>query len=441
MSETKGGEFWIDGDETHKVPGTLTYGSGMTCTLELSGQLKDWSRNAEMQTILGLVDGGMQCVTLRDCLECSASGFMGTPGATQKYICHQVFKGKLMFLGGEQIDAESLTVSMWPLQEWLSGSNLVEFDWSTTSREPRSANFLPDECITIPGCRSENLDFTVEIWRSAGLSSGWNRKGNWLKAEPLSWVRLIPAEQVPVESLTKLVFRLQQLLTVLVNVPAVVNSVSFISPLEVDPGRNWYKNVELFAEWRGGRGEDDAQIRIYDGVGIGESGSDIIREWFRVCDGYGPAVDWLLSHYFTPHIPVDLRFNAAFTSVERLLSQCLGPYRPGRPGGYGKGEARASVPSLIQFIERASLSETCYFKDMDCGERRDWADRVMKIRDNYTAHLDWGENTLEPDGEEFAQQSEVLTCLGVGFLMSQMKIPRAVITEVLDRRLRDRIIV
>ena len=119
--------FWIDGDETHKVPGTLTYGSGITCTLELSGQLEDWSRNAEMQTILGLVDGGMQCVTLRDCFALSASGFRGMPGATQKYICHQVFKGKVMFIGGEQIDAEGVDcfdVAIGGMVEWEQFSRI-----------------------------------------------------------------------------------------------------------------------------------------------------------------------------------------------------------------------------------------------------------------------------------------------------------------------------
>ncbi len=103
MSETKRGEFWIDGDDTCKVQGTLTYGSDILSTLDLSGHLGEWE--AGMQNILGRLEG-QQCVTLRNCFVTSTtSRFM--PGTTQKYICNDVSKGKLMFPNGEQIYAES----------------------------------------------------------------------------------------------------------------------------------------------------------------------------------------------------------------------------------------------------------------------------------------------------------------------------------------------
>ena len=441
MSETKRGEFWIDGDDTCKVQGTLTYGSDILSTLDLSGHLGE--REAGMQNILGELEG-QQCVTLRNCFVTSTTSLF-MPGTTQKYICNDVFKGKLMFLNGEQIYAESLTVSMSPLVEWSREKNLVEFDWPATIWETQSANFLPNECITIQGCRSETLDFTVEIWRSAGLITGENQKGKWLKAEPRSWFKLVPSGETPVESLIALVPKLQLMLTMLVNVPAVVNQVSFRTPFDVEPGQDWIRDVEFFTQWeRDARGEDDARLRIYDSVFMCQAGQDITRKWFTLHDDYHPAVNWLLlSHYFTPPLRVDMRFDAAFKSVERLLSQSLGTGRPRDRKGrnYRKGESRASATSLARFIECAGLSGTRYFKNMDCAARREWASHVMEMRDKHTAHLDWGGTLQPPEGKEFHQQATVLTCLGVGFLMAQMNIPSEVIRDVLDRRLLDAIVI
>lgn len=449
MSETKRGEFWIDGDDTHKVQGVLTYGSGIPGTLELSGHLPapfsstSMQNTTPMRNILGSVEGGMQCVTLRDCFKTLSSGFPDMPGATQKYLCNRVFKGKLMFPNAEQINAESLTVSMWPLTEWAHGKDLVEVDLFRTRQELQSATFLPDERVTVPGCRSETLGFTVEIWRSAGLWGGDNQKGTWLKAEPRSWFKLIPeSAATSVESLMVAAHKLQLMLAMFADVPAVVNGVHFISPYDdIESKDDWMRNVEFFQEWMGGPPSDDGkdtQVSLFSSVLMRQVGHDIIREWFNLCDNYHPAVNWLLSPYFNPRLPIDIQFDIAFKAVERLLSQHLGPGRPRDHGtrDYRKGESRASASSLVQFIECAGLSDARWFKNMDDDARLEWASRVMEMRDKHTAHLDWEGSLQHPEDIAFYQQAKLLACLGVGFLMKRMKIQGAVITEALDHRLR-----
>ena len=434
MTETHG-QFWIDGDDSRKATGKLTYGNGVRSTLEVAGHLVSplslrppW----EHVHIIGVVDRGNQCVTLRDCFPINTVGPPGLPGATQRFACNQVFKSKLSFEGDGKIKAESLSVSMWPLRQWVD-PDLIQVDWTTPPGEQQVIETLPDSAAIVRDCQSEGLHFDVEIWSTAEVSGSTGR----VTIKPRSWFKVIPdSPDTPIENLITIVGKLQLFLTMLADKPAVVNHVSFIDsePSYADP--RYY--VEFFQDWFGGppsdvSDESDWVSPYFMDVRMEKVGHDTIREWFKLFDAYNPAVSWLLSRYFHPGLPVDMQFNVAFTAVERLLSQHLGRNRPGRPKGYGEGESRASADSLVRFVESAGLSDTGYFEDKDSAARKMWAQHVMSMRDELTVHLDFKGNRQPP--EDFYEQAQILTCLGIGLLMTQMKIPGAVIKECLNFRL------
>ena len=432
MTETDG-EFWIDGDDSRKAAGKLTYGNGVRSTLEVVGYLVGplTSRlSVGPVNIIGIVDHGSFCVTLRDCIPINTVGTPGVPGATQRFACSQVFKSRLSFEGDGQIKAKSLSVSMWPLKQWVD-PDLIKFDRTTSPGKQQVIETLPDSTMIIPDCESEGLTFDVEIWSSAGVS----RSSHGVIIKPQSWFKVIPGpDDTPVENLITIAWKLQLFLTMLADKPAVVNHVSFIDPEYADPR----DSTEFFQEWYGGPPSDvpeasDWVSHSFMDVRMEKIGHNTIHEWFRLFDEYNPAVSWLLSRYFHPGVPVDMQFNSAFTAVERLLSQHLGRNRPGRPKGYGEGESRASVDSLVQFIGSAGLSDTGYFKDKDSAARKTWAQHVMSMRDELTVHLDFKGNRQPP--EDFYEQAQILTCLGIGFLMTQMKIPGAMIEKCVDLRL------
>ena len=429
MTETHG-EFWIDGDDSRKATGKLTYGNGVRSTLEVAGHLvgplsprPPW----EPVNIIGVVDQGNQWVTLRDCFSINTPEALEVPGATQRFVCHRVFKGGLTFEGDTQIKAKTLSVSMWPLTQWVD-AELIQFDWTTPPGEKRVIETLPDSATIIPGCESEGLTFDVEICSSTGVS----RSSYGVTIKPRSWFKIIPGpDDTPVENLIPIAWKLQLFLTMLADKPAVVNHVSFIEPEYADP----QNSIEFFQEWYGGPPSDvseasDLVSPYFTDVRMEKVGHNTIREWLRLFDKYNPAVSWLLSRYFHPGVPVDMQFNAAFTAVERLLSQHLGP---DRDKGYREGVSRASVDSLVQFIGIAGLSDTNFFKDKDSADLKEWAEHVMYMRDKFVAHLDFEVNRQPP--EDFYEQARILTCLGTGFLMTQMKIPGAVIKKCLNPRL------
>ena len=433
MTETDG-EFWIDGADSPKLTGKLTYGNGVGSTLQVAGHLVGplSSRlSVGPVNIIGSVDHGSFCVTLRDCIPINTVGTPGLAGATQRFACNRVFKSKLSFEGDETIKAKSLVVSMWPLRQWVD-PDLIQVDWTTPPGDQQLIEKLADSTPIIRDCQSERLTFDVEVWSTAELS-GSTRGGVTIK--PRSRFKVIPdSPDTPIENLITIVWKLQLFLTMLADKPAVVNHVSFTEPEFADP-RN---AVEFFQEWYGGPPSDGSETsdwvsRSFMDMRMEKIGHNTIREWFRLFDDYNPAVSWLLSRYFHPGVPVDMQFNSAFTAVERLLSQHLGQDRPGSPKGYGEGESMASADSLVRFVERAGLSDTIYFKDKDSAARKTWAQHVKSIRDKFTVHLDFKENRQPP--EDFYEQAQILTCLGIGFLMTQMKIPGAVIEKCVDLRL------
>ena len=429
MTETDG-EFWIDGADSRKLTGKLTYGNGVGNTLQVAGYLVGplSSRlSVGPVNIIGIVDHGSFCVTLWDCIPINTVGPPGLPGATQRFACNQVFKSKLSFEGDGKIKAKSLSVSMWPLRQWVD-PDLIQVDWTTPPGEQQVIETLPDSAAIVRDCHSEGLHFDVEIWSTAEVSGSTGG----VTIKPRSWFKVIPdSPDTPIENLITIVWKLQLFLTMLADKPAVVNHVSFTEPEFADP-RN---AVEFFQEWYGGPPSDVSETsdwvsRSFRDVRMEKVGQNTIHEWFRLFDHYNPAVSWLLSRYFHPGLPVDMQFNAAFTAVERLLSQHLGP---SRDKGYREGESRASVDSLVQFIGSAGLSDTNFFKDKDSAVRKEWAEHVMYMRDKFVAHLDFDGSRRPP--EDFYEQARILTCLGIGFLMTQMKIPGAVIEKCADLRL------
>ena len=431
MTETDG-EFWIDGDDTRKLTGKLTYGNGVGSTLEVAGYLVGpltARPSLGLVNIIGIVDHGAFCVTLRDCVPINTVGTPGLPGATQRFACNQVFKSRLSFEGDEKIKATSLSVSMWPLRQWVD-PDLIKFDWATPPGEQQVIETLPDCATVIRDCQSEGLTFDVEIWSTAGVS----KSTSGVTIKPRSWFKVIPGSpDTPVENLITIVWKLQLFLTMLADKPAVVNHVSFAEPEFADP-RN---AVEFFQEWYGGPPSDVSETtdwvsRSFIDVRMEKVGHNTIREWFRLFDKYNPAVSWLLSRYFHLGVPVEMQFNSAFAAVERLLSQYLGRSRPG-PRKYRAGESRASSDSLVRFVESAGLSEVNYFKDMDSTARNTWAEHVMAMRDKFVDHLDFDGSRRPP--EDFYEQAQILTCLGIGFLMTKMKIPGAAIERYVDLRL------
>ena len=223
MTETHG-QFWIDGDDSRKATGKLTYGNGVSGTLEVTGHLVGPLSPLPSRghvNIIGIVDQGGQSVTLRDCFPINTVGPPGTPGAAQRFACHQVFKGRLSFEGDEQIKAKSLSVSMWLLRQWVD-AYLIQFDWTTPPGQQQIIETLPDSATKIRDCQSEGLAFDVEIWSRAAVSG--STRGVTIK--PQSWFKVIPGpDATPVEDLITIAWKLQLFLTMLADKPAVVNTV------------------------------------------------------------------------------------------------------------------------------------------------------------------------------------------------------------------------
>ena len=435
MAEAQG-LFWLNGedDEPQKLSGTLVYGHGVRNTLEVLGHLdQDLWGSSPYVNITGVINQGFECVTLRNCFAISTEGFPDMPGSSQRFVCNQVFKGRLSFGSEEQINAKWLTVSMWPLTQWVD-AKLIEFDRKWSPSEQQQITVLPDSTATISKCQSDGLTFDVEICSSAGVFPSRRT----LTAHPQSHFRIIPEfAETPVEKLTSVAFKLKLLLTMLADKPAVINTVAFKVPEpEYDATGN---TMMLYQEWLGGPpSEQDNQsdwVSIpFRDLRLENVGQNIIPQWFRLFDEYSPAVQWLLGGHFHPAVPTDQQFNAAFTAVERLLSQSLGPDRPGRQNGYANGESKASVLSLIKFVRDTGAVDIRYFNQKDSGDLDKWAKHVMSMRDEFTVHLDFKEDREPPD--DFHDQANILTCVGVGFLMGQMGIKKEIITHTLDYRLR-----
>ena len=439
MVEVKRGEFWLAGNDGERVAGVLTYGSDGS-SLDLSGQLEDLFSSRGRRTIHGLLEGGMQCVTLQECYMVSGTGFRGHPGAVQNYSCNAVLLGQFIFSEGEDVTAEYFVVSMSPLTEWLVGKDLVRVD-DLRSREGgnRAVEVLADECRVVEECRSDGQLFNLEMWRSANARWGRNEKGSWLVAEPRSWVKIVPvAGPVSLDVVHSLVYKLRMMLTMFANRVAVVNWVRFRAVVDNGECPDWHRDIELYKDWNGYSFSEDMEARGVGrlGVVLGDNvGDGAVREWFNLCDDFHPAVAWLLSFYFNRGVPLDMAFDAAFKAVERFLSQHFGPGRSGRPGGYGRGEARASISSLVAFVNNTGVRGLRPFKDMDTDALTDWATRIMEMRDKSTSHLDWGSGLMVPEPEEFYREGWLLTFVGIAFLMQQMGIEDSVIAEMLDRRI------
>ena len=434
MPETIHGTFWVD-NNNQRLTGVLTCGHGIQNTLEINGHLIDdfnFSKTPEPVNITGIVDSGFQHVALRHCFAINSSGFPGYPGSTQKILCNQVLKGQLTFENDNEITAKSLTVSMWPLHEWVN-PQLLKSNWLSLGDDPIAIETLPNSTITIANCKSGTLTFDLEVQSYKAFSQSQQR----LLIQAKTSVSINPhQEATPIADLLSVAHKLQEFFTLLAGKAATINLATFKAP---DPDLQHPKyNTAIFAEWFGGPPNEEASKSGWSQIPFREVrlpfiNPDALRKWFNLCDEYDPAIPWLTSRHFHPQSLSDIQFNATFTALERLISQHLGPKRPGRSRGYGLGESRASAESLVEFINKTAIANTEHFSKKTPEELLDWAKYILTVRDKFTVHLDWNHKEDPPD--DFYEQEHILASIATGFLMEQMDFPQKATIGFLNQTL------
>ena len=416
------GEFWISGKEDIKLPGKLIYGD--THRLELFGTFGESLNSPEtMLSIKGLfrTDGqnGVEgnSVTLLDCFTTN-HGFVGNANIEfQNIHFDTALIGPILFDGWEDVEANTLTASIWPMTEWVH-PNIIEVN-HTPPAEPSVIQIRPYYKIPVHGCERHGIPFDLELICSASLTESGMPNGIKVKAEEVCLISVeTKSGKESVSNLLEIIEDLKKFLTVIANIPTATDSIHFVHPQYPQ------EMIQVHQQWeKTNRNKETRRSPSLYELNTSRSniGVDVIREWFKLCDKYGDALDWLLHYSLHTGGVLESRFQAAYMGLEGIWS-----------ASYGLEKSLLTKKKLAKFIQEIGEPFTSKLgTETDNIEK--WAGRVIEIRNKRTAHVDHIEINIPL--KEYSDKAQWLKSLGAGFLMKEMGIPNDLITSNLSRRL------
>ena len=162
--ETRG-EWWLRGERSNRVAGTLKFDSASGGTVELIGSLTGDQYPADTQsvdTIFGF--NGEEYITLKDGL------FSSSDSVGENWIAEKVFVEALF---DEDIVFNKLSASFPLLEEW-AGKNTIRTE---PQRPPNDADFDPENFV-LPSVHHEPIDPVVADLESAEIKLTFSTKMN-----------------------------------------------------------------------------------------------------------------------------------------------------------------------------------------------------------------------------------------------------------------------
>ena len=437
------GVFWLARNPDNQVAGRLTFDAQNGVELNLIGTFHDVHEAMARRTgeRVSVTDGDIfdakersvriygsttqGPVTIEDC---SVVGSTFTIGGPQQ-IPNERYDGRTVFLGAE-IDEQNeppaitgIKVRIRNLEHWLSKSGVrfvfAAADDSAGAQLDRVDIDLPDSMVSSSGTDEMTFSFRGVVRGDHFVESVFEQRCHFSLCRDVA---------TPYDNLLKACAALQDLITIGLDEPSVITSVS----VRLAPPKSRTVSSEVAPEWvrlyakllgsdiKPRKKSLNAINTIFSFDDIG--GIEGVRQWMELAHRFDAVVGSLMRHWYIPSMYIQDRF---FNSV--VAAEALARIRAGQQNI----NLRMELEGLAGYAGDVFLS---IVDDSDL-----WAKRVVRVRDNNIVHIG-----LRRDIGSFSLQllSESLYYLVVLCLLRECGVPDEALkklgTRERVRRLCDR---
>ena len=314
------GQFWLASRPANKVGGRLSLGGENGIKLALLGSFHDDEvdvGSAERFIIQGIA--GHSALTLDSCF--LLSSVMNWPGIDQETYHVPVVLEGAHYDEGEVPTFNKLYLRLQHLRGWVGRSGIKR-----ENPHPDRGRTLTVTC-TEPSPLLIQTDFG-ELSLSFPYSASFQRFE--FKIEESCRLALSFNNPQSLERIVELCSRLQDLVTIGVDAPATIVSVSVADPsltTESPSGEVDHQPIKLHTHYRGSHSPESKEVlhppkMMFTFEDI--RGLQGIVKWLETSDKFKPVIDSLLSHWYIPRMYTENRFFNAIVAAETLETIRLG---------------------------------------------------------------------------------------------------------------------
>ena len=402
-SKTEHGLFWVSNDEDKKLWGTLQINEINEARVETFGSLIG-TREENPQTIVGLIKGGQQAVTLLNCFPINTRHAVPAldgelDWSHQTCLVNVVLEG-LALQEDQQPDFAAAMINISTLPKWVNPNILDVKPTKTLSGSWKIGITLKDRADESIITTFREKRIKIGIWFNAAEQSDSRGPITKYSAEDNCLLSLEAAEgeRLHLDDITGITAAIQDLLTVCCNETSVVTSV------HVKHEQKDEETVKVFRRMKGYKVEkkgDNAHPSLnFQNIG----GMKGIAKWLEKTEEYHPATAVLTSNWYNDTGYGSDKLSRTYTAVEGLQTR-----------KNSRKKANMNVRQLAEFVDQAIPN----FDDITNSNAKDWATKVKNVRDKTIAHLDpIGAPTT--DGLALLRMSDVLYVAGTSFLLRKV---------------------
>ena len=234
------GYWWLPGNESQSVPGTLTYAESRIVLETLGPLTEGWARTGgTIDAIVGVSAEGKN-ITLVNCR--SQGGRMSFPG-----IERQKYSARLLAVNVHLASEDELTLGQFSfrctdLSVWVGRSGFsVESNYSDRSYQINYQLPEPIEAAILDG-----MTFTVDF-SAEGPSGEWLAKS--MTISETEWMCISTQEELPFMQLYKTATRIRDFLTLAIGRPVFITHMlgrSDRARVNTNEHGSYYRDIELY---------------------------------------------------------------------------------------------------------------------------------------------------------------------------------------------------
>ena len=416
------GLFWLTGQPDDKIPGHLRYDEAKGPVLELAGSFHKLPAAGTVHfanllddapvRILGVA--GRRRFTLDGCLGTRLTLLGQSIRDSDEYRPHIIFEGA-HFDAAAVPRFSGFQSKINHLITWIGKSGIRVVDADDRSRKSR------DLTVRVVPIQNELARTTLG---ELEISYRYRRCGDGIAQTAIKQncrLELRFGESKPLEDALKACVALQQLVTIGVDAPVSIATVSLLpDPLISTAGHEGTDStIKLYAELPGsGLAKASTTIQAstmlftYDDIG----GINGLAAWLSTANELGPVVGLLTSHWYMPEMYVENRFFNAITAAETL-------HRIREP----KSKDNLKLSEKLKHI--ASRAGVPFAKLV--GDVEAWAKLVADARNKRIVHRGLSESG---DIDELHWLGESVYVLLVFWLLRQCDVPEISLESIMNRR-------